>query len=83
MFFKIVVLKAIALESLFNKVGCNLRPVTLIKRDCKTGVFLLILRNFKNSFAKRTLPVAAAEDSDSCLLQRLKARIARVSVNIK
>ena len=54
MFFKIGVLKNFA--NLVRKQ----RPVTSLKRDYNTVVFLWILKNFKNSFFQRTPPVAAS-----------------------
>ena len=69
MFFKIGVLKNFAiicrktlvLESLFNKVAefqalrtATQRPATLLKRNYNTGVFLWILKIFKNRLFYRT-----------------------------
>ena len=42
-------MKTPVLESFFNKVA-GLRPATLLKRDSNAGVFLWILRNFKNIY---------------------------------
>ena len=51
-------------EPLFNKVA-DLRPATLLKRDPGTGVFLLILPNFKEHlFLQNT--------SSSCFCHHLK-----------
>ena len=76
MFFKIGVLKNFAiicrktlvLESLFNKVAefqalrtATQRPATLLKRNYNTGVFLWILKIFKNRLFYRTSPAAASE----------------------
>ena len=49
-------------ETLFNKVA-GLRPGTLLKRDSNTGVFLWILRNFKNTYFEEHLSTGASSMS--------------------
>ena len=56
---------------LFKKVaGLHGRPGTLLKRDrdSKTGVFLWLMRNFKNIYFKRYLQTAASEDLSSAVI---------------
>ena len=57
------------MESLFNKV----RLATLLKRNSSTGVFLWILRNFKNTYFQKYLRTASSFVSfypfHSCLLE--------------
>ena len=82
MFFKIAVLKNFCkfhsktpvLESLF-------KPPSLLKRDSNAGVFLGNLRNFKNAFFYRTLPVIAFwKTSNRFLNQRLDIDIKGTAV---
>ena len=44
--------------SLFNKV-VGLIPAALLKINSNTGIFLLILQHFMNTFFNRALPVTA------------------------
>ena len=46
------------LESVFNKVA-GLQACNLLKRDSNTGVFLLILRNYKNTFFEEHMRTTA------------------------
>ena len=68
MFLKVRVLKYFA--NFTGKLLCWIlfsvklqvfRPVTLLKRDSSTGVFLWNLQNFKSTFFYRTPPVATSD----------------------
>ena len=50
--------------SLFLIKSQDWRPTTLLKGDSNTGVFLLILRNFKNNYFEKHLQTTASVNSN-------------------